>query len=150
MHVDASTEEVWAVVSDLDRLREWSPECYRVRWVGQPRGPEVGARFLGFNRQGWKRWFTRNVVATVSPGEAFGWLTRDNQTRWDYLLAPEGDGEGEGDGTRVTLRRTLPAARPFFPALAIKLFLGGLTTHDEHMRANIQQSLDRLKSVVEG
>ena len=143
MHVDASPDQVWELVSDLDRLHEWSPECYRVRWVGRPRGPVVGARFLGFNRQGWKRWFTRNVVAAAEPGEAFGWLTRDNKTQWDYLLAPD------GDGTRVTLRRTLPATRPFVPALGIKLFLGGLDTHDTHMRDNIRQSLDRLKVVVE-
>jgi uncharacterized protein YndB with AHSA1/START domain len=144
MHVDAPPDQVWEVVSDLDRLREWSPECYRVRWVGRPRGPVVGARFLGFNRQGWKRWLTRNVVTTAAPGEAFGWLTRDNKTHWDYLLEPD------GDGTRVTLRRTLPATRPFLPALAVKLFLGGLDTHDVHMRDNIRQSLDRLKNVVEG
>ena len=143
IHVDATPEQVWEVVSDLDRLREWSPECYRVRWVGTPRGPVVGARFLGFNRAGWKRWFTRNVVEEAEPAKAFGWLTRDNKTRWAYRLAPD------GAGTLVTQSRALPASRPFLPALAIKLFLGGLDAHDEHMRSNIQQSLERLKAVVE-
>lgn len=143
IHVDATPEQVWDVVSDLDRLSEWSPECYRVRWVGSPKGPVVGARFLGFNRSGWKRWFTRNIVEEAEPGVVFAWLTRDNKTRWTYRLAPD------GGGTLVTESRALPASRPFLPALAVKLFLGGLDTHDEHMRSNIQQSLERLKIVVE-
>jgi uncharacterized protein YndB with AHSA1/START domain len=143
IHVDATPEQVWDVVSDLGRLREWSPECYRIRWMGTPTGPVVGARFLGFNKAGWKRWFTRNVVEEAQPGQVFGWLTRDNKTRWTYRLSPD------RDGTLVTESRTLPASRPFLPALAIKVFLGGLDTHDTHMRDNIRQSLDRLKVVVE-
>jgi uncharacterized protein YndB with AHSA1/START domain len=144
VHVDAAPATVWAVVSDLARLPEWSPECTGVRWYGSPRGAQVGARFLGFNKQGWKRWATRNRVEAAEPERAFGWLTLDNRTRWDYLIEPD------GDGSRVTLRRTLPTHRPLVPALAVRLFLGGFDAHDDHMRDNIRQSLDRLKAVIEG
>jgi len=144
VHVDAAPATVWAVVSDLARLPEWSPECTGIRWYGSPRGAEVGAKFLGFNKQGWKRWATRNRVEAAEPDRTFGWLTVDNKTRWDYLIEPD------GDGSAVTLRRTLPTSRPFVPAMAVKLFLGGYDTHDEHMRDNIRQSLDRFKAVVEG
>src|SRR6266542_5896831 len=74
VHVDASPEAVWDVVADLPGLPRWNPECFRIRWVGKPTGAVVGARFLGFNRQGWKRWFTRNVVEEVERGKVFAWL----------------------------------------------------------------------------
>jgi uncharacterized protein YndB with AHSA1/START domain len=143
VYIEASPEAVWDLVSDLPRISEWSPECTGVRWLGSPTGPVVGARFLGFNRQGWKRWFTRNVVEESARGEVFAWLTKDNKTRWAYRLARS------GTGTTVTETRTLPAKRPFGPKLAIVLFLGGLKAHDEHMRENMQQTLERLKTLAE-
>ena len=143
IHIDASPEAVWDLVSDLPRISEWSPECTGVRWLGSPKGPVVGARFLGFNKQGWKRWFTRNVVTDAERGKTFAWLTKDNKTRWAYRFEPS------GSGTLVTETRTLPARRPFAPKLAIVFFLGGLKAHDEHMRENMQQTLARLKAVAE-
>ena len=143
VQVDAPPEAVWDIVSDLGRIGEWNPECYRIRWTGRPTGPVVGARFLGFNRMGWKRWFTRNVVEEAARGEVFAWLTRDNKTRWTYTF------EADGDGTRLTESRTLPARRPFGPKMAIVLFLGGLDGHNEHMRDNIRQTLDRIKALAE-
>jgi uncharacterized protein YndB with AHSA1/START domain len=47
--VDAAPAEVWAVVSDLRRMGEWSPECRRmVAWGGV----REGAWVLGVNRRG--------------------------------------------------------------------------------------------------
>lgn len=143
IHVSAPPEEVWDVVSDLDHIRTWSPECFRVRWTGSPTGPVVGARFLGFNRQGWRRWFTRNIVEESERGSVFAFLTRDNKTRWAFRMAPD------GDGTLLTQTRTLPARRPFGPKMAIVLFLGGLETHNTHMRENMQQTLTRVKELAE-
>jgi uncharacterized protein YndB with AHSA1/START domain len=143
IHVAAPPEVVWDLVSDLDNIRSWSPECYRVRWTGKPTGPVVGAKFLGFNRQGWRRWFTRNIVEESDPGKSFAWLTRDNKTRWAFHLEPD------GDGTVLTQTRTLPPRRPFAPKMAIVLFLGGLQTHNTHMRQNMQQSLTAIKTTAE-
>lgn len=143
LHIDAPPDKVWDLISDLDHISTWSPECYRVRWTGKPRGPVVGAKFLGFNKQGWRRWFTRNVVEEAEPGRSLAWLTRDNKTRWAFHLEPA-DG-----GTLLTQTRTLPNTRPFGPKLAVMLFLGGLDTHNEHMRDNMRQSLERIKAVIE-
>lgn len=143
VHVAATPEAVWDVVSHPERLPEWSPECTGIRWYGSPKGAQVGARFLGFNRKGRLRWASRNRVTTVEPGRAFGWLTVDNKTRWDYRIAPD------GDGSQVTLQRTLPETRPAFPKFLIDKFMGGTDAHDTHMRDNIRQSLDRLKTVIE-
>jgi uncharacterized protein YndB with AHSA1/START domain len=143
IHIEAPPEEVWDLVADITRIGEWSPECYRCRWQGSERRPVAGAKFVGFNKVGWKRWFTRNVVEEAERGQVWAFLTRDNQTRWSYRF------EAEGDGTRLTETRQLPAQRPFLPALSLKLFFGGLDSHDEHMRANIDQTLHRIKAIAE-
>ena len=143
VHVDAPPDKVWDVVADLDHISRWSPECYRVRWMGKPTGAVVGAKFLGFNKQGWKRWFTRNVVEEATPGEVLTFLTRDNGTRWSFRLEPD------GDGTQLTQTRTLPETRPFYSKWSITLFLGGLETHDKHMADNMRQTLDRVKALAE-
>ena len=36
--IDASPEQVWAVVSDLRRMGEWSPQCRRCEWEDERRG----------------------------------------------------------------------------------------------------------------
>lgn len=144
VHVDAPPDQVWDIVADLDNISRWSPECYRVRWTGKPTGAVAGAKFLGFNKQGWKRWFTRNVVEEVSPPERLTFLTRDNGTRWSFQLEPA-DG-----GTQLTQTRTLPDKRPLLAKTLVVLFLGGIDTHNQHMVDNMRQTLDRIKALVEG
>jgi uncharacterized protein YndB with AHSA1/START domain len=144
VRVDAPPDKAWDVVADLDHISRWSPECYRVRWQGQPRGAVVGARFLGFNKQGWRRWFTRNRVEEVEPGEVLTFLTRDNGTRWSFRLEPD------GDGTRLTQTRELPPSRPFLAKTLLVLFMGGIDAHDQHMEENMRQTLERVKALAEG
>ena len=47
VHVDATPEEVWALVSDVTRIGEFSPETFEARWRHGSTGPEVGAKFKG-------------------------------------------------------------------------------------------------------
>ncbi len=47
LHVDAPVEEVWALVSDVTRIGEFSPETFEARWTRGSTGPEVGASFKG-------------------------------------------------------------------------------------------------------
>jgi uncharacterized protein YndB with AHSA1/START domain len=140
VHVDASPEQVWDMVADVTRMGEWSPETFRCRWTGSVRRPEPGAKFVGFNKQGWLRWATRCVVEEAERGKVFAWRVRDNNTRWEYRMEPD------GDGTRLTESRQLPAERPFLSKYAIKLFLGGTETHNARMQDSIQKTLDRIKA----
>jgi hypothetical protein len=68
--VEASAGEVYALVSDLPRMSEWSPECTRVTWSSGS-GAVVGARFVGHNRVGVVRWFTFGLVLEADPGRRF-------------------------------------------------------------------------------
>ena len=56
VHVNAPPETVWAILANLDRMGERSPECYRVEWLDGAESPaRVGARFKGWNRYGRRR-----------------------------------------------------------------------------------------------
>ncbi len=43
--IAAPPEKVYALVSDITRMGEWSPECRSCRWADEATGPTVGARF---------------------------------------------------------------------------------------------------------
>jgi hypothetical protein len=41
---------VWDLIADVTPVGEWSPECVRAAWLGEPGRPQLGARFTGYNR----------------------------------------------------------------------------------------------------
>ena len=45
--MDAPPEEVWALVSDVTRIGEFSPETFEAQVDPGSTGPEVGATFTG-------------------------------------------------------------------------------------------------------
>ena len=46
LHMAAPPEQVWALVSDVTRIGEFSPETFEAQWTHGATGPVVGARFL--------------------------------------------------------------------------------------------------------
>ena len=56
--IDASAEHVYGLVSDISNMSRWSPETFKTQWLRGATGPQVGARFRGWNRDGWVRWPT--------------------------------------------------------------------------------------------
>jgi uncharacterized protein YndB with AHSA1/START domain len=143
VHVRAAPEAVWNLVADITRMGEWSPQCRGGRWLGRERGPMVGARFVGFNRQGWKWWPTTNLVVEAEPGRVFAFRTEQNRARWVFRLEPD------GDGTVLVQRRELPTGRSAFSHSAIRLMMGGNERFDADMQAGMQRTLERIKAVAE-
>ena len=41
--MNASPQQVWALVSDVTRIGEFSPETFEAEWLDGATGPEVGA-----------------------------------------------------------------------------------------------------------
>lgn len=141
--IAATPDEVWAVLTDLSRMPELSPELVRMIPL-MPGGLKVGQQYLGLNRRKAVVWPTRSVVATLEPGRVLAWDTRSSGARWIYELS------AEGPVTRVVHRRPVPAkltllSRAFAPA-----FLGGSAAHADELEAGMAQTLTRLKAAVEG
>jgi len=141
--IAAAPAAVWAVLTDLKRMPDLSPELVRMVPL-TPGGLKVGQQYLGLNRRKAVVWPTRNVVATLEPERVLAWDTKSSGARWIYELS------AEGAGTRVVHRRPVPAkltalSRAFAPAL-----LGGSVEHADELEAGMAQTLARLKAAVEG
>jgi uncharacterized protein YndB with AHSA1/START domain len=138
--VAAPPKDVWAVISDVARMPEWSPELRRLFVLGR-KGPGLGLRMLGINRRGLAVWPTLSEVVRFEPQQAVAWRTRESGATWTYEL------EETASGTRVTGRRDLAAfttgTRLFAPVI------GGAVGHDHELAAGIATTLDRIKAAVE-
>ena len=71
LDIAAPAEKVWALVSDLPRMGEWSPENAGGKWVKGATGPALGAVFKGTNKNGFRRWSTAATVIACEPGKVF-------------------------------------------------------------------------------
>jgi uncharacterized protein YndB with AHSA1/START domain len=50
-YMQAPPEKVWALVSDVTRIGEFSPETFEGEWLDGATGPAVGVRFRGHVRR---------------------------------------------------------------------------------------------------
>ena len=139
--VAAPPERVWALVSDLPRMAEWSPQVVRT-FVRRPVG--LGTRALNVNRSGWKVWPTRSHVVRFTPPRDFAFRVPDNGVVWSFAL------EETAVGTRVTHRRETPdGIRPASRRLQ-DLLLGGVDSFTEELCAGMRLTLARLRTAAEG
>ncbi len=69
--IAADPDTLYDLVSDLTQMGKWSPEASGGRWVGGATGPAVGAKFLGNNRSGWRRWSTSSEITAADRGKRF-------------------------------------------------------------------------------
>jgi hypothetical protein len=93
VHVDATPEIVYGVVSDVTRMGVWSPETVKCEWLDGAVAPAVGARFKGSNKRGIARWSTKPTVVVANPGREFAFEI-DTDVRWTYRF--------DAEGTRLT------------------------------------------------
>ena len=90
--IAASSERVYALVSDITRYGEWSPENRGGRWLAGAGGPAVGARFKGKNHRRIS-WSTTCTVLAAEPGREFGFgVGKSADTVWRYTIEPTPEG----------------------------------------------------------
>lgn len=140
--IDRDPQTVFAIVSDVARTGEWSPECVSGRWVGEATGPAVGAKFEGDNRLALagvtlKKWTTTSEVTACVPGVVFEFVAEE-YTTWRYQL------EAVAGGTKVT------ESFEFSTKNAIEKF--GYETvlrRPASMVKGMQRTLDQMKAHLE-
>jgi len=97
VHIAATPDKVWALVSDVTKIGKYSPETFEAEWIDGATGPEVGARFRGHvkrNGRGPTYWTTCTVLAST-PGREFAFGVGNGEKPlnvWRYRLEPAGDG----------------------------------------------------------
>jgi hypothetical protein len=108
--VSRPPEALYALVSDVTRMGEWSPVCTGGWWEDDARG--VGAWFVGHNETPERTWETRSQVDADEPGREFTFIVGGDRTRWSYTL------EAIDGGTRMTESwNLLPGGETFFAEL---------------------------------
>jgi uncharacterized protein YndB with AHSA1/START domain len=144
IHVDVAPETVWALLADLDRMGEWSPECYRVEWLDGARSPaQPGARFKGWNRFGRMRWAVTCEVKAADPGRELAWSTveKDREmVRWSYRLEPV---DGGTDITESFEVRWLPLMARLAEDVLMR-------DRDRRREEAMRTTLERIKALAEG
>ncbi|WP_026415660.1 SRPBCC family protein [Actinomadura oligospora] len=150
--VAASPDEVYAAVSDLRRMPEWSPELFRV-WIRDGGEIAEGTRFVGFNRLGWRVWFTTCEVTAAIPGRAFAFRVTTfgmPVALWGYRV----EGIGDGESSRLAeywhdLRRDSRTAG--IASLLGRVFTGvAAEDRAELNRRGMRATLDRVRAALEG
>jgi hypothetical protein len=97
IQVAAPPSVVYDLVADVTRMGDWSPECYRCKWLDGATAARVGARFRGYNRLGRFRWATTAVITAAEQGREFAFTvvhddTGREETVWRYRFEPRAGG----------------------------------------------------------
>jgi hypothetical protein len=146
MHMAATPDAIYEIVSDVTRTPEYSPEILRCTWLDGVAGPEVGARFVAVNkvpnRPSWKN---KPVVTVVEPGRKFAFARTEKfggTVEWTYALEPDDGGTKVTEAYRVT-KQISP----------VGWFIIGVLFNRRDRKADLhtgmQQSLARLAAVAE-
>lgn len=144
--IAASPQAVYALVSDVTRTPEYSPEVVRCTWLDGATGPAVGARFKAINSAGRiPDWPNKPVVTVADPGRTFAFERTEvggGTIEWRYEL------RADGDGTLVTESYTVKDPVNLLGWFIITT-LAGLKDRQSDLRRGMTTSLERIAAIVE-
>ena len=143
VHMNASPDQVWDLVSDVTRIGAYSPETFEAEWLEGATGPAVGAKFRGHVKRNGKGpiYWSNCVVTSCVPGTEFGYDVVQGgkaMNTWAYRIAPADGGSDVTESFR--LADTLP--------LKIYWTLFGWTrgkTNRNGMRTTLEAIKDELE-----
>ncbi len=138
--INAPLSTVWALISDLRRMPEWSPQC---RWM-KPFGPlRQGTRTLNLNRRNRMFWPTTSTIVEVVPDKKLAFRVDANRTIWSYELEPL------GEGTRVIESRHAENGVSAFSNLSQNALFGGTNNFEDELLDGMNASLAKIKAAAE-
>lgn len=138
--INAPVAKVWALISDLDNMPKWSPQCRVMKAIG---AVKVGTKTVNLNRRGALFWPTTSTITSVDPQKKLSFRVNTNNTQWTYDLEPA------GTGTKLTVSRHAEAVKPISSTL-INRFMGGVPGFEVELVEGMKTSLSRIKTAAEG
>lgn len=138
--ISAPPEQVWAVVSDLARMPEFSPNTVRMVPLGRPK---TGTWTVNWNRDGKKYYPTTSRIVRYEPNRAFAFRMNENFTVWSYTLEPT------ATGTRLIERRDVANGVSWPVRKMIDTLLGGEQKFEAHLVKGMNETLGKIKAAVE-
>ena len=147
VEIGVPPDAVYALVSDVTRYGEWSPENLGGTWLDGATGPAVGARFKAKNKRK-VSWTTTCKVLTADPGREFSFsVGKGGETVWGYRI------EAVADGTRCRVTEWFTsAADPGFVEKILIRFATGVSVDGRaaDLVRGMETTLSRLKTGAEG
>ncbi|MCV7399825.1 SRPBCC family protein [Mycobacterium fragae] len=138
--IKAPASKVWALISDLRRMPQWSPQCRRM----QPLGPvRQGTRTLNLNRRKNLFWPTTCTVTEVIPDQKLAFRVNANGTVWSYELQPI------PEGTRVIESRHAENGVKPMSTMTVNALLGGEESFERELLDGMNASLAKIKAAAE-
>ena len=138
--IDAPVATVWALVSDLSRMPQWSPQCRLMKALGPVR---QGTRTININRRNKMFWATTCVVTEVIPEKKMAFQVNQNRTIWSYELEPT------DAGTRLVESRHAENGVTAFSTLSVNAMFGGVPNFERELIDGMNASLSRIKAAAE-
>lgn len=141
VEIAAPPAAVWKLISDVRRLRRFSPQVLRSVALGDPTKP--GTLLINLNHRGLLVWPTRTKIVDYVPGQRLAFTVLDNGSTWSYRLEPS------ATGTRLVERRD---AERGITDISVKLtdrFMGGTANFYAELQHGMQQTLAKIKAAAE-
>jgi len=140
--IDRPVADVFAAISDVTRMGDWSPECVACRWDDGVVAPSVGATFSGDNvaKAGpvtLKKWTTTSEITGYVPDELFEFVAEGYST-WRYEF------EARGVSTVVTESFSFSS-----PTGVQKFLYETVMRRSSGMVKGMDATLARLKAALE-
>ncbi|WP_422744783.1 SRPBCC family protein [Mycobacterium sp. WMMD1722] len=138
--IDAPAATVWSLVSDLNRMPQWSPQCR----VMKPLGPvRPGTRTVNLNKRGPLFWPTTCTITDLVPEKKIAFRVNANNTVWSYELEPT------ATGTRLTETRDATGGVKAVSTMTVNALFGGVPSFEEELVAGMNESLRKIKAAAE-
>jgi uncharacterized protein YndB with AHSA1/START domain len=138
--INAPVAKVWALVSDLGRMPQWSPQCRLMKSFGPLR---QGTRTFNLNRRNLMVWPTTCTVTEVIPEKKVAFRVNANNTIWSYELEPT------DVGTRVVETRHAENGVKAISNMAVNALMDGVPRFERELVEGMNESLVRIKAAAE-
>jgi uncharacterized protein YndB with AHSA1/START domain len=138
--INAPVDKVWALVSDLSLMPQWSPQCRVMRALGPVR---QGTKTINFNKRNRLFWPTTSVVTEFIPEKKLAFRVHINRTIWSYELEPT------ETGTRLTESRHAENGVTAFSNMSVNAVMGGVPSFERELVDGMNTTLSRIKAAAE-
>jgi len=143
--VSANPEKVWALITDLPRMGEWSPEATGGEWIEGASAAAVGAQFKGTNKTATHNWESIVTVDVCDAPRKFSFSLHAAGTHlcdWVYEIEPS------TTGCQVTHAWVASPQWAGFEEAGIGEKISGVPKRAPHNLRSMEITLDNLIKAV--
>ncbi|MDW3220498.1 MAG: SRPBCC family protein [Acidimicrobiales bacterium] len=142
--IAASPADVFAALTDITRMGEWSIETIAAEWNEGFDAPAVGATFTGHNKAGDAEWSTNATIVELVENERFFFdcdLNGFHFSSWGYVIEPTDAGCRVTEQSQNLIPEELRAG---------SAGISGIEDRDARNRETMTATLERLAAALEG